>query len=106
MKMSEIEKMLDEIGIPYRYHHFKTKEAVSPPFICYLYPESDNYFADGEVYQKINRLYIELYTDEKNLENEIMIETVLDKYGFCYEKDETWIESEELYQVIYEMEVI
>jgi len=33
------------------------------------------------------------------------IEAVLLKYGIFYGKTETWIESEKLYEVLYEMEV-
>ena len=35
------------------------------------------------------------------------LESVLDKHGIFYEKTETWIESERLYEVLYyfEMEV-
>mgnify|MGYP007077364678 FL=1 len=33
------------------------------------------------------------------------VEAVLDGYGFFYSKSETWIGSEKLYEVLYEMEV-
>ena len=38
---------------------------------------------------------------------ERQLEAVLDQYGIFYEKTETWIESERLYEVLYyfEMEV-
>lgn len=106
MKKSDIEQALKETGIPFRYHHFKENEAVAPPFICYLFKRSDNFNADGKVYKKIDVVDIELYTDEKDIEAEKKIEDVLDAHGFVYEKDEVWIESEELFEVIYEMEVI
>ena len=50
---------------------------------------------------------MELYTDEKNPELEATLEAVLDRHGIFYEKTETWIESERLYEVLYyfEMEV-
>lgn len=106
MKTSDIEKALKEIGLPFKYHHFKTSEAVVPPFICYIFPRSNNFDADGKVYEKISAIDIELYTDEKDIEIESKIEAVLDKYGFVYEKNEIWIQSEELFEVVYEMEGI
>ena len=54
---------------------------------------------------KINQLDIELYTDLKNPDLEETIEAVLLKHGIFYGKSETWIESEKLYEVLYETEV-
>lgn len=105
MKKEQIEKMLDEIGIKYKYHHFETDEAVAPPFICWLTPGSNNFAADGKVFFKVDKLDIELYTDNKNMELEEKIENVLEEHGVFWEKKETWIESEKMYEVLYEMEV-
>ena len=74
-------------------------------FLVFLYPNSDNFAADGMVYFKVNRLNIELYTDLKDVELEETVEAVLDKHGIFYEKSEVWIESENLYEVLYQMEV-
>jgi len=54
---------------------------------------------------KINVLDIELYTDMKNPELETVVETVLESHGIFYGKSEVWIDSEKLYEVLYEMEV-
>ena len=77
-----------------------------------LFPHSEhssnNFAADGMVYFKINQIHIELYTDCKDPALENSIETVMDSHGIFYNKSETWIESEKLYEVLYtfEMEVI
>lgn len=65
-----------------------------------------NFSADGIVYQAINELDIELYTDRKDLEAEKKVEAVLREHGFFYEKTETYLESEKMFEVLYEMEVI
>ena len=52
-----------------------------------------------------SQLDIELYTDLKQPELEETIEAVLLKHGIFYAKSEVWIESEKLYEVLYEMEV-
>lgn len=105
--MEELLQMLNEIQIPFAYHHFAEGESPEPPFICYLLPGSDNFSADGRVYYKINEVHIELYTDLKDLAVEQKVEDVLDEHGIFYNKSETWIESEKLYEVLYifEMEV-
>ena len=105
MTHQEVLKMLDEMKLPYAYHHFVEGESPDPPFLVFLYPSSDNFAADGMVYFKVNRLNIELYTDLKDVELEEIVEAVLDKHGIFYEKSEVWIESENLYEVLYQMEV-
>ena len=67
--------------------------------------EPENFYADGIVYFTANVLHIELYTDKKDPDLEEQVETVLTEYGIYYNKSEVWIESERLYEVIYEMEV-
>ena len=105
--MEELLQILSETQIPFAYHHFAEGESPEPPFICYLLPESNNFSADGKVYYKINEVHIELYTDLKDLAVEQQLEDVLDEHGIFYNKSETWIESEKLYEVLYtfEMEV-
>ena len=71
----------------------------------YLLPGSNNFAADGKVYHKINEVRIELYTDEKDPSVEEQVTAVLDEHGIFYEKSEVWIESENLYEVLYQMEV-
>ena len=106
MTHQEVLKMMDEMKLPYAYHHFVEGESPDPPFLVFLYPNSDNFAADGMVYFKVNRLNIELYTDLKDVELEETVEAVLDKHGgIFYEKSEVWIESENLYEVLYQMEV-
>ena len=105
--MEELLQILSETQIPFAYHHFAEGESPEPPFICYLLPGSNNFSADGKVYYKINEVHIELYTDSKDLAVEQQLEDVLDEHGIFYNKSETWIESEKLYEVLYtfEMEV-
>jgi len=102
--MEELLQILSETQIPFAYHHFAEGESPEPPFICYLLPGSNNFSADGKVYYKINEVHIELYTDLKDLAVEQKLEEVLDEHGIFYNKSETWIESEKLYEVLYAFE--
>ncbi len=105
MSHEEVLKMVGEMRLPFAYDHFTEGESPEPPFLVFLYPKADNFSADGIAYYKINQLDIELYTDMKQPELEETIEAVLLKYGIFYGKSEVWIESEKLYEVLYEMEV-
>lgn len=101
MTMKDILEILKEVDLPFAYDHFAEGESPDPPFICYLLPGSHNFPADGRVYFKANEVHIELYTDFKDLAVEQKLEAVLDKYGIFYNKSETWIDSEKLYEVLY-----
>lgn len=100
--MEELLAIIKETGIPFAYDHFAEGESPAPPFICYLLPGSDNFAADGRVYYKINEVRIELYTDSKDLTVEQKLEDVLDAHEVFYNKSETWIDSEKLYEVLYQ----
>lgn len=102
--MDTILEILKAIGIPFAYDHFAEGESPDPPFICYLAPSSDNFSADGKAYYKINQIHVELYTDYKDPSIEQRIEEAFDRASIFYNKTETWIASEKLYEVLYSFE--
>ena len=104
MTHNEIVEMLEETNLPIAYDHFAEGESPDPPFICFLFPGSDNFSADGRVYLKIRNVNVELSTDLKDPELEERLETVLDRHGIFYQKSEVWIEEEKLYEVLYQFE--
>ena len=106
MTYDEIMGMLAEVSLPVAYDHFAEGESPGPPFLVFLFPSSDNFSADGTVYQKIDELHIELYTDRKQPDVESALEAVLDRHGVFYNKSEVWIETERLYEVLYSTEVL
>lgn len=102
--METIITILETLGIPFAYDHFAEGEGPDPPFICYRCPNSDNFAADGTVYFPITEIDIELYTDTKDPETEKKLEDLLTESGIFFEKTETWIDSEKLYEVLYSFE--
>ena len=106
MTYEEVITMLEESGLPLAYDHFAEGESPDPPFLVFLYPQSDNVFADDLVFQKIDELHIELYTDKKDPETENKIENILSAYSLPYEKSEVWLESEKMYEVLYQTQII
>ncbi|WP_277407362.1 hypothetical protein [Lacrimispora xylanisolvens] len=105
MNHEQVVAMAEETGLPFAYDHFAEGQSPEPPFLVFLYPGANNFAADGITYFKVNRLHLELYTDEKSIELEEKVEAVLTRHGIFYGKSEVWIESENLYEVLYEMEV-
>lgn len=100
MTIEKLVEMLEEMNIPFAYDHFAEGESPEPPFICYLISGSDNFAADGKVYFKMDEVKIEVYTDFKDLDLESRVEDVLDRHEIFYNKSETWIQSEKLYEVM------
>lgn len=106
MTEKQVFEMVKKIGIPAAYHHFEEGQSQDPPFAVYLFPGSNNFSADGVVYAGVTQLNIELYTDKKDLSMERKVESVLKEHGFFYEKTESYLASEQMYEVLYEMEVL
>ncbi|MGF3066950.1 hypothetical protein [Facklamia sp. P12950] len=103
--MKNLIKILEEIGLPFAYSHFAEGESPNPPFMVYLFPKNKHFGADGYVYHKNIQVDMEIYTDKKDLELVRKIEEILDRKEIYYEKSETWIESERLYEVLYEFTI-
>lgn len=103
--MDKLLEIIEKIGFPSAYHHFAEGESPNTPFLIYILPVSDNFSADGRVYFKANEVHIEVYTDYKNLDIEKKVEVVLEEYDIFYNKSEVFIESEELYEVLYIFEM-
>jgi hypothetical protein len=109
MTLIELKTLLDQTGYPVTYSHFKPTEnnpVPAPPYICYLTSFSSNFMADSKVYQKIDNAQIELYTNKKDLTAESILESILDNNEIPYDSTESFIESEQLFQKIYEVRLI
>ena len=103
--MDNITEIMEALQLPFAYDHFAEGESPDPPFICYLLPGSNNFAADGKVYYKISQVNIELYTDRKDPAVEQKLEDALDAASIFYNKTEVWIDSEKLYEVLYQFEM-
>ncbi|WP_019243646.1 MULTISPECIES: hypothetical protein [Bacillus] len=103
MKLNELTKILKSTGYPVAYSHFST--AQKTPFICYKEAYSSNFIADNKVYRKTPNIDIELYTSKKDLVAEETLERLLDDHEIPYQTIETFIESENVFQRIYEIQL-
>ena len=108
--MSSVRDLLTDFktqtGIDFAYHHFSEGESPDPPFIVFFDLDSDNFGADGIVYQPIEMVRVELYTDAKDPEKEQLLEQAFLGAGIYWEKNESWIREERLYEVSYQFEEI
>ena len=106
MTYEEIAEMMEEMGLPFAYHHFAEGESPAPPFLLFLSPGENTFSADNLAYFSCKQLDIELYTDKKQPELEEQVESVLSQHEIYYTKTELFIDSEELYEVLYEMDAL
>ena len=110
MLIAEINTMLGQTGLPKTYYSWPEDDPAHPvpplPYIVWYFPNTDNFAADDRVYSHIEALNIELYTRTKDFETEAAVEAVLAEHGIVWERQESWIESEKMYEVLYTTEVI
>lgn len=106
MTYKQIATMISSIGLPYAYYQFPEGTAQPTPFICFYYPNRNDFLADDSNYQKIEHLIIELYTDNKDFGLEQSVEAALEGAGLVYTRSEEWIDTERMLEVIYETDVI
>ena len=106
MTFQEVKQMIESIGLPYTYDSFPNNVAPAPPYIVFNYPNNDDFGADNTNYVSIDVLNIELYTSIKDFELERNLEAVLNANGFYYDKTETYIRQDNIYQITYVTEVI
>lgn len=106
MTFKQVAKMIHDIGLPYSYYQFDNDTAVPPPFICYFYEGGNDVLADNSNYQKVETLIVELYTDDKDFTHEAAVESALNGAGLVYSREETFIDSEKMYEIIFTCGVV
>lgn len=105
MLITDIKTMLGQTGLSVTYYQWPEKEAPQLPYLVWYLPSSDNFAADDNVYKHIETLNVELYTETKDFTAEKVVEDVLDAWHMVWERTESYIESELMYEVLYTMEV-
>lgn len=106
MTFKDVANMIKEIGLPYTYYSFPEEQAPNLPYLIFYYPNNNDMSADNINYVPISQLNIELYSNNKNFDLEEQVEAVLTNYGFYYSKTESYLNSEHMYEVLYETQII
>lgn len=106
MTTQRVKEILEATGIPVAYLAFTNETAQPCPFICYFYAGDNDFIADNTNYASINRLIVELYTDYKDFSLEKTVEETLNAAGLVFSREESYISTEQMFQIVYESEVI
>ncbi|MBE2905405.1 hypothetical protein HPJ99_06870 [Anoxybacillus flavithermus] len=104
MTQAELYQALKSIGYPVAYSSFSSP--VTPPFITYQFAYSNDLIADNINYVSIDDFQIELYTAKKDLVAEQKVQDKLKELGLPYRKFEAYLDSEKLFQIIYEIQIL
>ena len=104
MTQAELYQGLQATGLTVVYREFTTPP--DPPYLIYLFSYSSDLMADGQNYLEIDNYQIELYTKNKDPATERLVQNKLKELGLPYSKTETFLQSEGLFQLVYEIQLI
>jgi hypothetical protein len=109
MTQAELNTQLKTTKFSVAYNHFIVDDNNPPPptpYIVFLRTFDNNISSDFKVHGKFKNYQIELYTNIKDLESENKVEQVINLIDTDYETFETYIESDNLYQVVYQIKIL
>jgi len=105
MKLTEIKTMLGQTELSVTYYSFPIGDVPALPYLVWYLPSSSNVAADDKVYKRVETLNIELYSKTKDFASEAIVEEVLDAWNMVWDKTETYLDDEHMYEVLYEMQI-
>lgn len=103
MTHEELLRVLEPTGLPWAYHHWE--QPPPPPYGVYLDNSYDPFYADNRNYFNVRRVRLEVYSGHRDAPLDARVEAALDAASVPYEADFEYLESEQLYESIYEIEV-
>lgn len=101
---AQLYDLLCRTGLPVVYRAWQEGSAPALPWMVYYDGASRNFSADGKVYVRRQKYFVELYTEEKDPDTERLVEAAFDGAGIFWNRDETYVESERMYKISYEIE--
>ena len=106
MTLKDFADIIGQMKIPARYNHWDaTKELPPDPYIEYAETYTENFGADDQVYQGVQHIDLFLFTRTKNRAAEQEVERVLNSNKIFWDKTETYLEDEKVYQILYEVSI-
>ena len=103
MDYDELLAILAPAGIPWAYHHWDSPPP--PPYGVYLEGPYEPLYADDRNYLNVRTIRLEVYSSVRDPVLDARVEAALTAGGLTYEADFTYLESEGLYESIFEIEV-
>lgn len=104
-ELNDALKSIEGFSTKVAYRAFPVGKAPKLPFICYQATSTDNFDADNKVYHVLQGVDIELYTAKKSEATEQLVEAKLDSLNIVWNKYEEYIDSEEMYEIVYSITI-
>ena len=105
MTITELKQILEAYGKPCAFSHFA--EDQKPPYICWIYTDSSNEFADEMVYKAIKSIQIEYYVRQDVPTEVLAFENYLTSHKVRWEQTgQEWLDEEKIYLFTYQTEVL
>lgn len=95
---------MESIGLPCVYH--KWSKAPPLPYTVILHTDNGDMMADNHNYLEIGNYQLELYTAIKHPPTEKKVEQWLKDHRIPYDKTEVFLDSEDMFQVVYDIQLI
>lgn len=105
MTTEEVASIVASIGLPYTYYEFPDGTAIEPPYVAYIYTDSNDMMADNINYTDLRTMVIELYTRNKDLALEKQVRDVLINNELSFRMASAYLNDEHLYITTYTTEV-
>ena len=106
MTLAEFKTILDGSGLPVAYLAFPATQCPKMPFITYQETGSNNFGADGKVFQHVRSMQVDLFTAGKNPTAEVALEDALDDAGIFWNKYQTVEDNESCQRYTYELQIL
>lgn len=109
MNQPELYSSLKSLGLPVAYSAFTetpTSPLPKPPFITYQFAYDNDVIADNINFVEISNFQVELYTKIKDMAAEKLVQDKFKSLEMTYSKTEAWLDSEKLFQIVYEIQLI
>ena len=107
MKLTDFAKLLQSSGLHCRYRSFPRGSNPKPPYVIYYQSDEQYLKADNQIYHTVKTVIVELITKNKDEATEEKLKSLFDENKLFFEfVDELAIETEGLYQVIYEVNLL
>lgn len=103
MTYDELLALLAPVGIPWACHHWDAPPA--PPYGVYLSGPYDPFQADDQNYYNARQIRLEIYSPVRDPDLDARVEEALTGANIPYDADFEYLESEGLYETIFEIEV-
>lgn len=104
MTYVELIEEMEVLGFPCTYNSFKKPQPL--PYTVVTFAYNNDLIADNYNYQNVGNYQLEYYNSTKHPSDEKKIENRLKELRLPYSKTETFLDSENLYRVIYEIQLI